>query len=83
MAIGAKIPHKLASNSRKGARIAIYEGLNRLYHAQPESVNGGQAIRVGSTEILDIRQHSCTLRTRINALSKPSDITSPFPNPNV
>jgi hypothetical protein len=33
MAIGVKIPTKTASNSRKEARIAIYEDLYRLYHA--------------------------------------------------
>jgi hypothetical protein len=40
MAIGVRIPTKLAINSRKEARIGIYEDLNRLYHAWPKSVNG-------------------------------------------
>jgi hypothetical protein len=72
MAIGVRIPMKPATNSRKGARIAIYEGLNRLYHAWPESVNGRREPDRGNKRNLDIRQLSYTLRTRINAVRTPS-----------
>jgi hypothetical protein len=76
MAIGVRIPTKLATNSRKEARIGIYEDLIRLYHAWPESVNGptpaSPRIPGDGTRNLDIPQLSCTLRTRINVSFKPS-----------